>query len=135
MKLHHIGKVVGNIEEAVSYHRETFGLEPIGEKVIDPIQKVEVISLNAGFGNDVTIELIHPITEDSPVNKFLKSGGGLHHLSFRVSDLQGTIDEMREKGALVLGKIVPSAGHDNIPSVWLYTRSKELIELMEIKES
>lgn len=135
MKLHHIGKVVGDIDEAVSYYRETLGLEPIGDKVIDPIQKVEVISLDAGLGNNVTIELIHPITEDSPVNKFLKSGGGLHHLSFQVRDIQLAIEELRTKGALVLGKIVPSAGHDNIPSVWIYTRSKELIELMEIKES
>ncbi|MGD2085693.1 MAG: VOC family protein [Candidatus Aminicenantes bacterium] len=132
MKLHHIGKVVKDLDEAVKYHRETFGLEPIGERVIDPIQKVEVVTLNTGYGEDLTLELICPISDDSPVNKFLKKGGGLHHLSFEVENIQQAIAEFRDKGALILGEVVPSAGHKAIPSVWLYTRSRELIELMEV---
>ncbi|UCH98187.1 MAG: VOC family protein, partial [Candidatus Aminicenantes bacterium] len=72
MKLHHIGKVVKDLDEAVKYHKETFGLEPIGERVIDPIQKVEVAVLNTGYGEEITLELICPISDDSPVNKFLK---------------------------------------------------------------
>jgi len=135
MKLHHIGKVVKDLDEAVRYHRETFGLEPIGERVLDPIQKVEVVTLNTGYGEDLTLELICPVSDDSPVNKFLKKGGGLHHLSFAVEDIRQAIADFREKGALILGEVVPSAGHKGIPSVWLYTRSRELIELMEPRGS
>jgi methylmalonyl-CoA/ethylmalonyl-CoA epimerase len=131
MKLHHIGKVVADMEEAVRYHREMFGLEPVGEMVVDPIQKVEVVLLNSGYGDEVTIELIKPISEDSPVNKFLKKGGGLHHLSFEVEDIEAALARLRKKGALVLGEVVPSAGHGGIPSVWVYTRSRELVEIME----
>jgi methylmalonyl-CoA/ethylmalonyl-CoA epimerase len=130
MKLHHIGKVVSDMDEAVKYHKETFGLEPLGEVEIDPIQKVEVVLLNTGYGKDVTIELIKPISDDSPVNKFLKKGGGLHHLSFEVEDIQKAIEEFREKGAIILGEVVPSTAHKS-PSIWLYTRSKELVELIE----
>ena len=133
MKLHHIGKVVKNLDEAVKYHKETFGLEPIGKRVIDTIQKVEVATLNTGYGEALTLELICPISDDSPVNKFLKKGGGLHHLSFEVEDIHQAIAEVRDKGALILGEVVPSAGHKGIPSVWLYTRSRELIELMEVR--
>ncbi len=135
MKLHHIGKVVKDLDEAIKYHHETFGMVPIGERVIDPIQKVEVATLNTGYGEDLTLELICPISDDSPVNKFLKKGGGLHHLSFEVEDIHQAIAEFREKGALILGEVVPSAGHRGIPSVWLYTRSRELIELMECRHS
>ena len=131
MRLHHIGKVVKDLDEAVKYHKETFGLEPMGERVIDPIQKVEVVTLDTGYGAKVTLELICPLSDDSPVNKFLKKGGGLHHLSFEVEDIHKAIAEFREKGALILGDVVPSKGHKEIPSVWLYTRSRELIELME----
>ena len=131
MKLHHIGKVVKNLDEAIAYHKETFGIEPIGERVIDPIQKVEVAVLNTGYGSELTLELISPVSADSPVNKFLKKGGGLHHLSFEVEDIHRAIEEFREKGALILGDVVPSKGHKDIPSVWLYTRSRELIELMQ----
>ena len=131
MKLHHIGKVVKDMDEAVKYHKETFGFEPIGERVIDPIQKVEVVILDMGYGEDITLELVCPVSEDSPVNKFLKKGGGLHHLSFQVEDIQQAVAEFRKKGALILGDVVPSKGHKEIPSIWLYTRSRELIELME----
>jgi len=133
MKLHHIGKVVKDIEEAIKYHKETFGLEPLGEVEIDPIQKVKVVLLNTGFGEDVPIELICPVSEDSPVNKFLKKGGGLHHLSFEVENIGQAVEELREKGALILGEVVPSKAHKN-PSVWLYTSSREIVELIEIKK-
>lgn len=132
MKLYHIGKVVKDLEEAKKYYKETFGLEPIGEPVVDPIQKVEVQKLNTGHGNEVTLELLQPLGEDSPVNKFLqKHGEGLHHLSFEVEDIHQSIKEFREKGALILGDVVPSKGYGDKPSVWLYTRSRELVELIE----
>jgi methylmalonyl-CoA/ethylmalonyl-CoA epimerase len=130
VKLHHIGKVVKDLEEAVRYHKETFGLEPLGEVEIDPIQKVAVVLLNTGYGEEVPIELICPIGEDSPVNKFLKKGGGLHHLSFEVEDLRQAVEELEKKGAKTLGDIVPSKAHKN-PSVWLYTPARELVELIE----
>lgn len=134
MKLHHIGKVVKDLEEAITYHREVFGLKVMGEPVIDPIQKVKVVSLNLGFGERGVLELIAPVSEDSPVNKFLKKGGGLHHLSFAVSDIHGAVEEFRKKGALILGEVVPSKNFGDCASVWLYTSAKELIELMEVKE-
>ncbi|MCP5048627.1 MAG: methylmalonyl-CoA epimerase [bacterium] len=134
MKLHHIGKVVGDIAEARTYYKETFGFEALGEPVIDPIQKVEVLLINSGFGPEVTIELVRPISEDSPVYRFLKkTGGGIHHLSYEVEDIHAAIAQLEEKGAKALGKVVPSTGHNNYPSVWLYTRSRELIELIERK--
>jgi len=134
MKLHHIGKVVKDLEEAIAYHAETFGLHPITQPEYDPIQKVHVVLLETGYGHQAALELICPEGEDSPVAKFLKKGGGLHHLSFQVPDIQTAITELREKGALILGDVVPSKGNNNQPSVWLYTRSRELIELIEVKE-
>lgn len=133
MKLHHIGKVVKNLEEAKVYYKEVFGLEAVGGVVVDPIQKVEVLLISTGFGEELTIELICPTGEDSPVYKFLKKNGeGLHHLSYEVEDIGEAVAGFREKGALILGDIVPSKRHES-PSIWLYTRTRELIELIEKK--
>jgi len=133
MKLHHIGKVVKDLKKAQEYYKETFGWEPLEEPVVDPIQKVEVLLLNTGYGEKVPLELICPVDEDSPVYKFLKKHGeGLHHLSLEVEDLDRAIEDLRTKGALILGEVVPSKAHKN-PSVWLYTRSRELVELIEKK--
>jgi methylmalonyl-CoA/ethylmalonyl-CoA epimerase len=134
MKLHHIGKVVKDLAEECAYYKETFGIEPLGETVIDPIQKVEVQLLDTGFGDSATIELIRPLGEDSPVYRFLdKKGGGLHHLSYEVEDMQEAIAHLESKGAKILGDVVPSAGHAGHPSVWLYTSKRELVELIERK--
>ena len=131
MKLHHIGKVVEDINKGVRYYESTFGLKSMGKAVIDPIQKVEVVFVEMGSGNDVTIELISPMSKDSPVAAFLKQGGGLHHLCFEVKDIHKSIEEFKEKGALVLGKPVPGKGHQDRLTVWLYTSEKELVELVE----
>ena len=134
MKLHHIGKVVKDLDEAVAYYKETFGLEAVGERVVDPIQQVEVVLIDIGFGAKATIELIRPMGEKSPVARFLnKTGGGLHHLSFEVPDIGKAITDLESKGAKALGNVVPSAAHKSA-SVWLYTASRELIELIESKE-
>jgi methylmalonyl-CoA/ethylmalonyl-CoA epimerase len=132
MRLHHVGKVVADLDAALRYHRETFGLEPTGEIVLDPIQKVRVVKL--GTGGAVTLELICPTGGESPVHAFLKKGGGLHHLSFAVPDIAAAIETLRNRGALLLGGVVPSAGYGGVPSAWLYTAGRELVELMEMKE-
>ncbi len=135
MKLHHIGKVVKDLEAEQKYYKETFGIEAIGEPVIDPIQKVKVIILDTGFGDEATIELIQPVSDDSPVKKFLdKQGGGLHHLSYQVEDIHAAVEDLKSKGALILGKIVPGAGHGDKSTVWLFTRTRELVELVEVKK-
>ncbi|MDQ1355361.1 MAG: methylmalonyl-CoA/ethylmalonyl-CoA epimerase [Acidobacteriota bacterium] len=132
MKLYHIGKVVKDLEEAKKYYKETFGFEPIGEMVEDNIQKVWVLKMGVGRGEDVTLELLQPMGEHSPVYKFLqKTGGGLHHLSYLVDDIRKAIEDFKEKGALILGDVAPSIAFGSQPSVWLYTGSKELIELIE----
>jgi methylmalonyl-CoA/ethylmalonyl-CoA epimerase len=134
MKLHHIGKVVKDLDEAQAYYQDTFGLKQVGKRIVDPIQQVEVVLIETGFGEDPTIELIRPIGDKSPVARFLaKTGGGLHHLSFEVDNIHQAIKDMEAKGAKALGEVVPSAAHKS-PSVWLYTRSRELIELIQAKE-
>lgn len=131
MTLHHVGKVVADLEAALRYHRDTFGLQPLGEPVLDPIQKVNVVKLGGAGG--VILELICPTGPDSPVWKFMQKGGGLHHLSFAVPDLEAALAGLRARGALPLGGVVPSAGFGGARSAWLYTAEKELVELMEAK--
>ena len=43
------------------------------------------------------------------------------------------INYFKSKNYIVLGDIVPGAGHNNTNTVWLYTIQKELIELVEFQ--
>lgn len=83
--LHHIGIVVSDISKWSKLF-EAFGLKKGTMPEPDPIQKVKASFI--WIGKDVFLELIEPTHATSPVNRFLeKRGDGLHHLCFRVSNL------------------------------------------------
>ena len=45
------------------------------------------------------IELVEPLGEDSPVQKFLdKKGEGIHHIAFNVEDIDAALETMKNKG-------------------------------------
>jgi methylmalonyl-CoA epimerase len=69
-----------------------------------PGEKVRLAEFKAG---GVTIELIEPLAEDSPVSGFLaKRGPGVHHLCFRTEDVEGLFARLRESGVRVLSEKV-----------------------------
>ena len=50
------------------------------------------------------IELVEPLTDDSPVARFLaKRGEGIHHVCFEVDDLPGTLERLKEAGLQAAG--------------------------------
>lgn len=61
-----------------------------------PGQQVNVVFVGAGEGR---LELIEPTSPDSPVGRFLeRRGPGLHHIAYRVADLEATLREFEARG-------------------------------------
>ena len=133
MKLDHIGIVVKDIKHSLKYYMDTYGFEPLTDVIHEPAHHVEVMFLGIGFGHMPMFELISPLGEKSKVTGFLKkTGGGIHHLAYEVANIHKGIEHFKkQKRSMVLGGIVPGAGHNNTPTVWLYTREKNLVELIE----
>lgn len=132
LKLDHIGIVVENIENSMEYYRKTYGCEPLSSIVDEPAHGVRVMFLDVGHGSMPMIELIMPASDKSKVSGFLKkTGGGIHHLAYEVSDIEEAIKHFKSLSAMILGSIVPGAGHGNARTVWLYTSQKNLVELIE----
>ena len=132
MKLEHIGIVVKDIEQSRDYYEKTYGCRPLSEVIFEPAHKVHILFLDVGHGAMPTIELITPSEDNSQVSNFLKKkGGGIHHLAYEVDDIEKAIEHFKSLGSLMLGSIVPGAGHNNTPTVWLYTSQKDLVELIE----
>jgi methylmalonyl-CoA/ethylmalonyl-CoA epimerase len=45
------------------------------------------------------VELIAPLSPDTPVGKFLaKNGPGLHHVAYQVSDIDATLEALKQAG-------------------------------------
>ncbi len=106
--LHHVAIVVPAIAEARKTYVEALGLtEGEVEHVAD--QKVNVLVCHAG---DQRIELVEPAAEDSPVTKFLaKRGGGLHHLAWRVDDLEDALARLKDAGLRLIDEAPRPGAH------------------------
>jgi methylmalonyl-CoA epimerase len=106
--LHHIGIAVRSIEEALPRWTDGLGLRLVSIEDV-PAEKVRVAVLAAGV---TRIELLEPLTPDSPLVGFLaRRGPGIHHLAFRVADCQRTIDAMAAKGAPMLSPAPNPGAH------------------------
>jgi methylmalonyl-CoA/ethylmalonyl-CoA epimerase len=98
--LDHIGIAVEDLEEAVNFFTEVLGLS-VEEREEVPGQGVQVVKLNTG---KTTIELIKPLSVDSPVGRFIaKKGQGVHHICFGVSDALPLVARAGEEGVRALG--------------------------------
>jgi methylmalonyl-CoA epimerase len=59
-------------------------------------QGVEAALLDIGTGH---VELLQPLGPETPVGKFLSSRGpGLHHVAYRVDDVEGTLNALAAAG-------------------------------------
>lgn len=130
--LDHIGIVVKDLEKACQEYQLLHGLKAITDRIHEPAHDVDILFLETGHGSLPNIELIMPLSDSSKVSKFLKkTGGGIHHLAYEVADIHLAIGHYQSMGSIILGEIVPGAGHSNLPTIWIYTPDKSLIELIQ----
>lgn len=131
-RLHHIGFVVESIEKVAEEFSRSLGGAWDGRIVLDPLQGSRVSFFQGPVPGDALVELVEPTDERSPVSKFLKRGGGLHHLCYQVADLEKQLDLSRSAGSLVVRAPVPAAAFDGRRIAWIYTKSKLLLEYLEM---
>jgi methylmalonyl-CoA epimerase len=132
MRLHHIAYVCKDIESKFVSLNRLFGCRKIVGPVTDEVQKVRIIFLDTG--GSVPLELLEPLTPDSPVMGHLKKGGGLYHLCFEVDDLDKALEELQKDGMAMLVKAPAAApAIDGKRVAFVVTSDKDLVELVEAK--
>jgi len=93
--LDHLGVAVRRIEDRLGLYRDLLGLDLAGIEEV-PGEGVRLALLPAGR---TRIELVEPVTDDSPVARFLaKHGEGIHHVCFEVDDLPATLERLKKAG-------------------------------------
>jgi methylmalonyl-CoA epimerase len=94
-RIDHIGVAVEEIEPALELYRDSFELTVAHREVVEE-QGVEAVLLDVGENH---VELLAPLGADTPVGRFLaKQGPGLHHIAYQVSDIDATLERLREAG-------------------------------------
>ena len=131
-KLNHIGVATPSIDESVKLYRDVLGATSITEKWAMPEQGVWVCFVNLPNSQ---IELIEPYGDASPLTGFLAKNpaGGQHHVCFEVEDIIVARDDMRAKGATILGTGEPRIGAHGTPVIFVHPKNMGgvLVELME----
>ncbi len=128
-KIDHIGIAVKDLEKAISFYRDQIGLEFKGIEEVDE-QKVKVAFFPVRESN---LELLESTDPSGPVSKFIeKKGEGFHHLSFRVSDLEAALQQLKDQGVELIDE-KPRYGAGGAKVAFLHPRSTGgiLIELCQ----
>lgn len=128
-KLVHVGVVVRSIDEALEQHRQMWGVLRVEGPYYDPEQGVNVAFLYPE--GSTCIELIEPADESSPVDNFLKRGGGLAHLCFEVPDLDAQLEQARAGGAVIASPPKPAVAFEGRRVAFVRTSGRQLIEYVE----
>ncbi len=128
VRIDHIGVAVNSIEDAVKLYSDVFGLK-VGEIETVEEQKVKAAMIPIG---ESRIELLEPIDSEGPIARYIeKRGEGIHHLALEVSDIQGMLKTLKEKGVPLID-MEPRIGAGGAKIIFLHPRgAKVLIELVE----
>ena len=97
----HVGIAVADLDAAIAFYRDTFGMETIHQET-NQEQGVREAMVAVGDSGSC-IQLLAPLDETSTIAKFLdRNGPGLQQLAYRVTDLEVVSTLLRERGVRLL---------------------------------
>jgi methylmalonyl-CoA/ethylmalonyl-CoA epimerase len=101
LRIDHVGIAVPDLDEAIEFYERVFGLRCVHTET-NASQGVREAMLALPSG-EAQIQLLAPLSADSPIAKFLdRSGPGIQQLAYTVSDLDGTCADLRARGLRLL---------------------------------
>jgi methylmalonyl-CoA/ethylmalonyl-CoA epimerase len=117
--IEHIGIAVKDLDSAINYYEGVLGLKCYAiEEVKD--QKVKTAFFKVG---QTKIELLESTDPEGPIGKFIeKKGEGIHHLAFKVNDLQNALNEAAEKHIRLIDT-QPRKGAEGLNIAFLHPKS------------
>ncbi len=99
LRLDHIAVAVTNLDDALAFYQKQFGLDCLEIEVVEE-QGVRVAKLDLG---NTHLELLEPLSAETPVGKFLNQrGGGLHHICLGVADIDGELNNLKTQGTRLI---------------------------------
>ena len=90
----HVAIAVPNLEAALTFWADALGLPTLDIEIVEQ-QGVRVAKLELA---NTHIELLEPLSAESPVGKFIASKGpGLHHVCLQVDDIKSDLSKLKQK--------------------------------------
>jgi methylmalonyl-CoA/ethylmalonyl-CoA epimerase len=131
IKINHVAIAVQDIDAALKFWEQTFGLELNHVEEV-PSQKSKVAFLPLG---ESEIELVQPTTSDSGLANFLeKRGEGMHHICIEVEDIDATLAELKSKGVRLINDVPEELPGRKMAFIHPKAANGVLVELYQLTE-
>ena len=129
VEIDHVAIAVRDLDAAIAYYRDTFGVEVEHREVVES-DGVEEALLKVA---ESYIQLLTPTRPDSPVAKSLETRGeGLHHIGYRVADCAAALELVMAEGHRVIDEAPrPGSRGTTVAFVHPKTAFGTLIELVQ----
>ena len=109
--LDHVGIAVASLDKAVAFYRDVLGLQHLGTEEV-PGQKTRIAMFRVG---ETAVELLESTARDGPVAKHIrKRGEGLHHIAFRVGDIETALRHCGESGIRLINREPVAGAHGSL---------------------
>lgn len=101
MHIDHTGIAVRDLDEAIAFYTTVLKGKLI-DRYTNTAIGVETELAVIHVGDDI-IELLRPTSNTSPIARFMKARGkGVHHIAYRVDNLETSIAELKQAGITFL---------------------------------
>jgi methylmalonyl-CoA epimerase len=130
--LYHVAIAVRNIDEVEKLYETALGLKVTHREVVEE-QGVKSSMLEPENGG-TPVELLEPLSDNSPVSKFLeKRGEGIHHICFTVDNIESALKRLKEQGVQLIDES-PRPGAYGAKVAFIHPKAMNgvLIELAEM---
>jgi methylmalonyl-CoA/ethylmalonyl-CoA epimerase len=130
-KIDHVGIAVPDLDEAIAFYRDTFGVVSVHEETNEE-QGVREAMLAVGDGA-TRVQLLAPLNEQSTIAKFIgRNGPGIQQLAYTVEDIDAVSATLRERGLRLLYE-APRRGTSNSRVNFIHPKDAGgvLVELVE----
>ncbi|MBK9713809.1 MAG: methylmalonyl-CoA epimerase [Kouleothrix sp.] len=125
----HIAFAVRDIDEAIAFYSKMFDITE-WERIPMP-ERFQVVA--AARVGGFMLELIAPTSDEAAFAKYLRERGpGMHHVAYRVEDIEATLAEVKARGVQLIDE-APRLGLYNHLVAFLHPKSTlgVLIELVQ----
>src|SRR5690625_5046725 len=115
----HIGIAVNNIKDSISFYTDLLGLS------LEKMEEVSSEQVKVAFFKigESRIELLEPLSEQSPIHTFLqKKGEGIHHIALEVDDINQRLAQLKSSGIRLINE-QPKSGANESQIAFLHPKS------------
>ncbi len=129
LPLDHVAIAVASIDDVLPALQSVTGGESSRRERVEA-QGVELVFLGTGDGK---LEILQPLGPDTAVGRFLdRRGPGLHHVAYRVDDIDATLAELADQGFELIDETGrPGAFGHRVGFIHPRSTGGVLIELVE----